>query len=104
MTQPISQAEPLFSCRYETEPPVLHPDTPQRSKCDNDKPRVSRSRDEDRQHVPTSVDRTRPLLPFFHPPIELPARYPSSCLDIDRRVHFAAIRVAILSGIKIPHV
>jgi hypothetical protein len=35
---------------------------------------------------------SEPLLPFFHPPIELASRRPHGQLHLDRRIDFTAIR------------
>ena len=34
---------------------------------------------------------TQPLLPLFHPPIELAGLRPRGSLHLDRRIHFAPI-------------
>ena len=44
---------------------------------------------------------TEPLLPFFHPPIELPSSGPGGCLYLDRRINCTAISVAVLAWIEI---
>jgi hypothetical protein len=43
----------------------------------------------------------KPLLPFFHPPIELASARPRSHFHLDWRLDFPAICLSILTRIKI---
>jgi hypothetical protein len=44
---------------------------------------------------------TPPFLAFFHPPIELASFRPCDCLDLDRRIDFSAIYLAVIVLIAI---
>ena len=46
----------------------------------------------------------KPLLALFDPPVELASSGPRGCLNLDGRIHFPAIRFAVLTRIEIPHI
>ena len=46
---------------------------------------------------------SQPLLALFDPPVELASSGPRGCLNLDGRIHFPAIRFAVLTRIEIPH-
>jgi hypothetical protein len=43
----------------------------------------------------------QPLLPLFHPPVELTAWRPGGGLHFNRRVHFPAVSLVVLTRIEI---
>jgi hypothetical protein len=45
-----------------------------------------------------------PKIRSFDPPVELASSGPRGCLNLDGRIHFPAIRFAVLTRIEIPHI
>jgi hypothetical protein len=82
-----------------------------RTTSDNDKPWSSRlfgwpkirSFDPSLTAVWTAYS-PQPLLALFDPPVELASSGPPGCLNLDGRIHFPAIRFAVLTRIEIPHI
>ena len=82
-----------------------------RTTSDNDKPWSSglfgwpkiRSFDPSSTAVWTAYP-SQPLLALFDPPVELASSGPRGCLNLDGRIHFPAIRFAVLTRIEIPHI
>jgi hypothetical protein len=82
-----------------------------RTTSDNDKPWSSglfgwpkiRSFDPSLTAVWTAYP-SQPLLALFDPPVELASSGPRGCLNLDGRIHFPAIRFAVLTRIEIPHI
>jgi hypothetical protein len=46
---------------------------------------------------------SQPLLALFDPPVELASSGPRGRLNLDGRLHFPAIRFAVLTRSEIPH-
>jgi hypothetical protein len=47
---------------------------------------------------------SQPLLALFDPPVQLASSGPRGCLNLEGRIHFPAIRFAVLIRIEIPHI